>query len=81
MFVFHNYGLTLPGYLISTVPWAYMGYVPTKDLGVVYLQFVFPTSGNTEPIKWSWIYAYHCHIMGGSPPPHNGENRAILTNR
>ena len=25
-----------------TVPWAYMGKVPTKDLRVVYLQFVSP---------------------------------------
>ena len=41
----------------------------------------FPTLGNTEPIKWSWIHAYRCHIIGGSPPPHNGGNRAILTNR
>ena len=36
------------------------------------------TSGNTEPIKWSWIHAYRCHLVGGSPPPHNGGNRAIL---
>ena len=42
VFIFHNYGLTLPGYLNSTVPWAYMGKVPTKDLRVVYLQFVSP---------------------------------------
>ena len=36
--------------------------VPTKDLGVVYFQFVYPTSGNTEPIKWSWIRPYRCHL-------------------
>ena len=23
----------------------------------------FPTSGNTEPIKWSWIHTYRCHLM------------------
>ena len=39
------------------------------------------TSGNTEPIKWSSIHAYRYHLMVGSPPPHNGGNRAILTNR
>ena len=38
-FVFHNYGHTLPGYLNNTVTWAYMK-VLTKDLQVVYLQFV-----------------------------------------
>ena len=40
--MFHNYGHTLPGYLNSTVTRAYMGKVPTKDLQVVYLQFVSP---------------------------------------
>ena len=61
VFVFHNYGLTLPGYLNNTVTWAYMK-VPTKDPQVVYIQFVFPQSGNTKPIKWSWIHAYRCHL-------------------
>ena len=35
--------------------------VPTKDLQVVYLHFVSPWD-NTEPIKWSWIHAYRCHL-------------------
>ena len=47
--------------LNSTVPWEYTK-VPTKDLRVVYLQFVYPTSGNTEPNKWSWIRPYRCHL-------------------
>ena len=32
--------IRLPGYLISTVTWAYIGKVPTKNLQVVYDQFV-----------------------------------------
>ena len=25
-------------------------------------QFVYPISGNTEPIKWSWMRPYRCHL-------------------
>ena len=56
-----------------------MGKVPTKDLQVVYLQFVSPHRAILNLIKWSWIHAYRCHLMGGSLPPDNGGNRAILT--
>ena len=51
----------IPDYSNSMVPWEYKK-VPTKDLRVVYFQFVYPTSGNTEPNKWSWIRPYRCHI-------------------
>ena len=47
--------------LHSTVPWEYAP-VPTKDRRVVYLQLVYPTSGNTEPDKWSGIRPYRCHL-------------------
>ena len=66
--------------LNSTVPWEYTK-VPTKDLRVVYLQFVYPTSGNTEPNKMVMDTSISLSSGGGSPPPYNGGNRAILTNR
>ena len=55
------FGHMIPDYSNSTVPWEYKK-VPTKDLRIVYFQFVYPTSGNTEPNKWSWIRPYRCHI-------------------
>ena len=73
-------GHMIPDYSNSTVPWEYKE-VPTKDLRVVYFQFVYPKSGNTVPHKWVLDTSISLSYIGGSPPPHNGGNRATLTNR
>ena len=68
----------LPGYLIHTVACAYKCKVPSRDLQVVYDQFV---PSHRAILSLLNGHAYRCHLVGGSPPPHNGGNRAILTNR
>ena len=76
----HIIGHMIPDYSNSTVTWEYKD-VPTKDLRVVYFQFVYPTLGNTVTHKWVLDMSISLSYIGGSPPPHNGGNRATLTNR
>ena len=70
----------IPDYSNNTVPWEYKE-VPTKDLRVVFNLFVYPKSGNTVIHKWVLDASISLSYIGGSPPPHNGGNRAVLTNR
>ena len=76
----HIIGYIVPDYSNSTVTWEYKD-VPTKDLRVVYFQFAYPTLGNTVTHKWVLDMTISLSYMGVSPPPHNGGNRATLTNR
>ena len=66
-------------WLLNTVTWAYTK-VPTKDPQVVYLQFV-PSHRAILNLLNGHAFIHIALSMGGSPPPHNGGNRAILTNR
>ena len=54
------FGHTIPDYSIARSLGSTRKYQPRTS--VVYFQSVYPTSGNTEPNKWSWIRPYRCHL-------------------